>query len=473
MPVSPKLTISIKDGGIGAISVPLDTVAVIGTAAAGTSGSVTYTTDPDAVKSTYTGGPLVEAANSILAESDAAVLLVRAATTTPSTGSAVTTARVGSSLGTLQLSGTPYNAYEGVVEITTTTANIASGNGAFIWSLDGGDTYSAPTAIPTAGTFAVPNAGFNLIFGGTTKSFDDGDVFTFTTTAPAYSTTALSNAFDILEASGSAYPFRFVYATGEAANAAASAAAAAVLKTKLDARANNNLYSWGIIQGAKSSAESDNTLAVAFENFASERVAVAAGDVEWVSPLYGRLNKRPAALAVAVEAARRPIYEDLGKVKTGPIKRVTKLYRDERLSPGLDGARFVTCKTINGLNGFYITQGNMMAAAGSDYDLIQYRQIVDRACEVTYAGMARYLNDNLRTNADGTIDARDAAAIDSDLLGRLEQTLLNPGFVSAIEAKVNRTNNLQTTRTLRCKVRIQPLGYAKDIQVEIGLTSQL
>ena len=100
---------------------------------------------------------------------------------------------------------------------------------------------------------------------------------------------------------------------------------------------------------------------------------------------------------------------------------------------------------------------------------------MDAACEVLYPAMALYVNDDLRVDASGNLDPRDANAIQQDLEGKLKDALLRttPQHVSAVQVVVVRDNNPLTTKTLKVKYRIQPKAYAKAIEGEISFAATL
>src|SRR5690606_14135201 len=101
--------------------------------------------------------------------------------------------------------------------------------------------------------------------------------------------------------------------------------------------------------------------------------------------------------------------------------------------------------------------------------------IMDAACEVIRPALALYLNDDLRTLPDGTLDPRDANAIQSELYEKLANALLRttPQHVSAIQVVVDRNTNIQSTRTLKARYRIQPKSYAKFVEGEVGYAATL
>lgn len=103
-------------------------------------------------------------------------------------GVGVVTKTTGNGTGSLSASGTPNAAYSIVVTIY---AAGELGAATFRYSLDGGSTSSAPTALP--GIYSIPGTGITLTFTagptGAGTSFS-GDVWTFPATVPSFPVTA-------------------------------------------------------------------------------------------------------------------------------------------------------------------------------------------------------------------------------------------------------------------------------------------
>lgn len=471
----PFANLTILDGGLGVSAGAASGVAIIGTSTSGTADTPITSTDPTLIKATFGGGQLVDAAI-LLIQHGCTPTLVKAATSTPGAAGTVTTSRVGTSTMAMTVAGAATDAYEVIVKGTKAATTLAAGDGTFTYSLDNGDSWSPDIAIPTAGTYLIPDTGLTLTF--VTGTLDVGDKFTFTCTAPAYSTANLGTAYDKLVLDPARW--RFVWFLGEAADAAAAATMAATIKSKIEASEVAKRYAFALM-GCPD--VTDALLQAAFASFVSKRVAVAAGFSNHESGLKaGRYMKRSASWTVAIRAATAYASEDLGRVKSGPIAHVTNrpdgssgLYRDEHFTPGLTAQRFTTLRTIPGVKGYFVTEGRMMADAGSDFELSQNLVVMNIACETLYPALAHYINDDLRTNPDGTLYGPDANVIQEDLTQKLKDVLLNttPQHVSGLFVEVRRDTNILSTRTLAARFRIQPKGYAKYIEGEIAFTGKL
>lgn len=462
----PEATLTIKDGALGVVPANTNgTSAKVGCCSAGTVSTVYAFNDVQTLKDTLGSGPLVEAVAHSLAIAGGPVIAVR----TPSSTAGAAAAPVATQTGTATLgtpSGGALDAYELVVVCVQGGATLVAATATFKYSLDGGRTYSAEIAIPAAGTYAIPNTGLTLAWTyASGVAFVAGDSWTVAVTGPASTLNEVSTALDALL--GDSQVVFNVHVLGIPADLTAAAALFSALDSKMSSAATTLFrYLYATMELPVGTDAANKT---AFLNLSSSRVEVAAGYENLTSAINGSAYKRPVGWSSTARAAAVPPSEDLGRVATGNVRGVVALVRDEFKTPLLDAARFTTMRTIVGMSGFYLTTGHIMAAVGSDFDLIQNRRVMDIGSKTVRLAQLRYLNDSVRVDkTTGLILEQDARAIDAYIESALRDALTQPGYASDVSARVDRTVNILSTRTLKVKYRITPLGYAKTIDGEIG-----
>lgn len=465
-PTLPGATVAIKDGAFGAIQALGDLLALVGVSTGGTPETVYQFSDIPTLVAALgggpTGGPLVEAAAEVLARSGRPVICVPVDPSTAGAVGSVTVSSGGLDPG-VGFTGNPKDAYNIRVKITKAGA---VGTARFRIAFDGdnpdGPTYS--DEIVTAATYALgPLAGTGLTITFAAGTYVLGSVYSATCSAPSFSASDMTDALAALALSDASW--RGVFVVGEASSVANSAAAASALDTWLTSQETGARYCWGLIQAAD---DTDANIEAAFSSFSSKRVLVGAGFCTLTSQLSGRGFTRGAAWPAAARAMKLRISQDLGELAEGALDGVTALARDERKTPGLDASGFLTLRTHVGYRGAYVNNPRIMASAGSDFELLQYRQVMDVGCAVGRASALYYLGKPLLVNTDGTIAELDALAVESRVGAALVEALVNEGHATAASCVVDRTINLLTTKKLKLKLRILPFGYVKTIEIEIG-----
>ena len=366
----------------------------------------------------------------------------------------------------------PNDSYEPLLEIES---GGALGTATFRYTVDALDPLGAPvwsatltTPVAASPTYTIPDTGISFTFASGT--YVAGTTYALLScVAPAYTSTEVLAAFAALVADPREWAC--THLVGQAASTSGSASMASALDTLFESAENSFRFAFGLMEATDDEAASNANLIASFANFASTRVDVAAGFVRVVSPISGRSFKRNCAFPHAARVSKVSIGTDLARVRDGACPGVTYLYHDEQVNPGLDASRFSTMRTLVGRQGFYPTNGRLMAPAGSDFVYVQYRRVMDVGCSVGRNAALEFLNDGVRINRiGGTIDERDARTIESYITSALSAALTQTGQASAVSCVVDRTTNIQQTQMLWIDVRITPLGYAKSIGFRIGFS---
>jgi hypothetical protein len=365
----------------------------------------------------------------------------------------------------------PIDDYTLRVEVRSTGS---PGTGTFRYTLDyfvdeGGNdlsTWSPDIIIPSGFKYALPNTGIFLTFSN--ASYTLGDTFDATTIASGVSTSNVTAAYSALFAQA-ALSYKFVHVVAMSASAAGAATLAGVVDTNMTTASTAFRYIRSIIDvptvgtrilsgGAPiaDTADTDSTVASAFAALDQPRVIWGAGDFLCISGLNGRLCRRPASWQAAMRAAAAPISQNLHRVRSGALKNVRKLYRDEASTEALDAARFLTLRTHIGKPGYYITRGRTGANNTSDFSRLANAFVMDRACQIARAKGVDLIGEDVPVNANGNIREDAAVAIESEITQALNEGLVDPGYAVACIVTVSRTQNVLSTATLPIGVRVRP-----------------
>lgn len=364
--------------------------------------------------------------------------------------------------GWITQTSSPVDAYSIIVTIVL---GGALGTATFTYSTDGGNNVSSTIQVPGGGLYAIPGTGVFLTFAGT---FVADDTYTMTSTPAATSTGDVTTGLTALLADSRSWGF--VHVVGTPSSAAAGASLAAVVDTSMTAAETNFRYVFGVVECP--TTESDATVIAAFASFASNRIMVGAGDVGHISRLTGLITRRNCAWVITSRIAGIRPGKDPAAVGLGSIPNVRSLYRDERRTPALDAARFATMRTFIDFPGYYVTNGNMMAAGGSDFTLVQYRRVMDRACQIVRAFEIPLLSEEVRIDlTTGYIDERDAQAFEAKGNSALATGLIATKDASGATVSVSRTTNLLSSGSEPVQVSIVPLAYLKELNNTIGFSN--
>jgi len=438
MPANGLVNITLQDTAGASVTVPLSSVQlVIGTSGGGTSQQLLSTKSVATLANTFTDGQLVQY-GSLAINAGATVLAIKVPPTAPGTATAVVFTGSGTSVYTVTLDGTNGAWDDYLVEVLIVTGGTRGVTGVtFQLSLDAGRTFSSIIQLGTATTYAITNTGITLNFAAGT--FVAGDFAKFSTSAALWGDaniqTALTTTY--FGSTAAAQGVGSIVVLGKAAGADATA-----IEGYMDTLAINFNYDRvhlavrdAIIPTAWGGAgETDATWITSIESdysaVSARRVIACAGHYNvtsgWANPIAGVPRyRRSLQWAQAIRETIIPPQRHSGRVRDGQLSNIVVspttdpldgfIYHDERLNPGLDAARFCSAWTrIGQPQGFFIKNPNLMAPAGSFFTILPLGNVMDIACDIVMQVGAQFINDDVRTNINGTIYVNDALAIERD-----------------------------------------------------------
>jgi hypothetical protein len=418
----------------------------------------------------FQSGPLVEAACTAIDKYKKQVLCIRSnASVAGVHGNLDVSGVAGTSVVTL--TGTPTDDVEPRFKVVT-PGTVGVAGITFQWSLDNGRNWSQIAALGTANTFAIPGSGMTLNFADGTLAA--GDQVYARSTGPQWGTQDLSDAVDALR--NSAQAWEILEPVG-----AIDANAFDTLETKFAAMATAGKYrAWSgntrMPNVGETEAQYLAALNTIFASKASTHGELSAGAHKILSSVTGRIVRRPISFTIAALESSVSEEVNIADVSRGPLAGVAISdangnpdEHDESIFPGLDDARFLTLRTIDGLNGVYVNRPRLFSSVGSDFSIMPYRRVMN----IGHAALRLYFMNRLNkpilvSKKTGYILESEALEIESGARSVMRSTLLAKPKASDINFVLSRTDNLLSTKTLNGIASIIPLAYPEFINLAIG-----
>jgi len=182
----------------------------------------------------------------------------------------------------------------------------------------------------------------------------------------------------------------------------------------------------------------------------------------------GQIDTRGIIGTYCGTLAARKVQDGPDAVKFGGITAATALM-PEGINDGhienLKNAGYVTVRKYVGRKGIYITSGQMMSEEGSDYDLVERRRVMDKACRNLYVAQLPAVNDTVTIGKDGSPEGIEmfVAKSQAPLETMKTNREISDGYVIVPPGQ-----NILADKKLRTKVRIVPLGKMSYIENEIA-----
>ncbi len=171
--------------------------------------------------------------------------------------------------------------------------------------------------------------------------------------------------------------------------------------------------------------------------------------------------------------ARIPVQRKISRVKDGALPTLYGYLTDgdsidTRLSDldTMHDKGFIVLRKFPTRSGYYFNQDTTCAPVSNDLHTISHLRVIDKALVITYNTYVEEIDEEVKVNADGTLDA----AMIAYLQAKIERAVgLNMvGEISAFEAYIDPKQNILSVPRLNVVLRITPVGYMSQIIVSLG-----
>lgn len=404
----------------------------------------------------------------------------------------------GTGTSAITVTGTPNDDYF-VQLLVVTGGTISTAGITFQVSLDAGRSYGPVLALGTATTYVIPQTGITLNFAAGTLVA--ADIFRCQTFAPMWNTAGVQACFNALQASQyAAVGWGSMHIAGGSTLGGVPGADATTLQSYLDTLGNGYVFTRAMLSARDAKApasfggavETETTWTTAvttdYSATSARRICACAGHYNIPSgvpnPTVGAPRyRRPLAWALAARQVQIPPQRHAGRVRDGSLTQISIdptndpkdgfIYHDERINLGFDAARFTSARSRIGLPGLYIFNPNLMAPLGSVFSLLPLGNVMDLACNLVHQVGQQIIDADVRLNPNGTIFENEARAIESALLGAIQDQMISKSMISSATVTVDRTTNISTTSTVNINVSIVARGYVLQENVTIGFVNAL
>jgi hypothetical protein len=302
-------TLAIGDGALGTSRQLARPPAIVGCSSSGTAATAGLYSSLEDVIATFGYGKLTALAAEYFGSVGGPLVMVKAASTTAGSASAVTAVGTSTAVMTVTTS-TAVDDFLVKIKVARAGASLAAVTAAVKVSLDNGLSYGEEIAVPLAGVLALTNLGVTVTWADGTFVADD--TFAFSTTSPIWDATALGLALDALETT--TFDHEFVHVAEHVTGATVS-----TLDTSVSTLEATNTFRWWLAgTRPEGSAESTSTwqgvllgTSPGFSAFSSRHGAVCAAFALHYDAVWGckvrkrRVAHRPPARAPARSVWRR------------------------------------------------------------------------------------------------------------------------------------------------------------------------
>jgi hypothetical protein len=177
--------------------------------------------------------------------------------------------------------------------------------------------------------------------------------------------------------------------------------------------------------------------------------------------------------------ARTPVQRNIGRVADGPVENTAAYFTDgkkiETLQDGWDAIYnkgYVFLRSFVSKSGYYFTDDQTLTADTDDFNSLARGMVMDKAVILSYSALVEKLLDEVEVAAAGTIHPAITKSWQTDIENALK-TMKDAGNLANHSAFIDENQNILSTGIMNVAISLQPVGYAKQLNVNIGFTTTI
>lgn len=172
--------------------------------------------------------------------------------------------------------------------------------------------------------------------------------------------------------------------------------------------------------------------------------------------------------------ASTPVQRQPGRVKDGALPLTEAFINEKRLENArleiqtASSKGYVTLYTISAKAGYYFADAPMACATTSDFAEVPLRRVVNKLIRVAYSVYVNELMGEIALQEDGTLSPGVIKYFEGLIENAVNEQMTAGGEISACQAYMATEQNVLGTGKLTVSLKVIPMGYAKEITVNLG-----
>lgn len=176
----------------------------------------------------------------------------------------------------------------------------------------------------------------------------------------------------------------------------------------------------------------------------------------------------------------------LGRLSKIPVQRKISRTRDGSLNinaaylgtaaletlastvTAIEHSGFMTLKTYSNVSGYFFSGDETCSASTDDYHFLARGRVIDKAHVIAYATFVQEVDDEVLINTDGTLDSGYCSWLQQQIVNQINNTMVANKECSSCSCYIDPAQNILSTNQLNVVLKLQPVGYASDIEISLG-----
>lgn len=178
--------------------------------------------------------------------------------------------------------------------------------------------------------------------------------------------------------------------------------------------------------------------------------------------------------------ARTPVQRNLGRVADGPVEQIAAYFTNgakvESLQSGWDAIYnkgYTFLRSFVNKSGYFFTDDKTLTEDVDDFNSLARGLVMDKAIVLAYLTLVENLLDEIEVAEDGKIHPAIVKSWQAQVENVLQARMIAEANLSNASCYIDENQNILSTGKMNVVVRLQPVGYASQIEVNIGFTTSI
>lgn len=170
-----------------------------------------------------------------------------------------------------------------------------------------------------------------------------------------------------------------------------------------------------------------------------------------------------------------PVQRKISRVRSGALATqsafvgtTTVDYTGAGQMAVIAGKGYITFTTYPNVSGYFFSGDPMCTATTDDYAMLARGRVIDKAHILAYTTFVQEVDDEVPVNEDGTLDAGFCKWLSQQIVNQVNNTMTANKEISAVSCYINPAQNILGTNQLDVVLKITPVGYATEIEINLG-----
>ncbi len=192
-------------------------------------------------------------------------------------------------------------------------------------------------------------------------------------------------------------------------------------------------------------------------------------------------GSKEASIGLALgRIASIPVQRNIGRVKDGAVESLNAYYTNGAvvgsLLSGWDVMHdkgYIFLRNFVGKSGFFFSDDNTLTKPEDDFKTLANGFVMDKIVLIAYSTLVEEMMEEIPVTESGTIHPAIIKSWQNNIESNVNALMTSRGELSNFKAFIDDKQNVLATNLMQVKLSPQPVGYAKNIDVYIGFTTEI